>query len=39
MDIILSDYFQILPQNYFLLFISMGISAILIHELYSFFDN
>jgi len=39
MDVIITAYFQIFPQEYFLLLISFGISAIIIYGLFSFFDD
>jgi len=39
MDIILTQFFEILPVSYFLLFISFGISALIIDTLFSFFDD
>jgi hypothetical protein len=39
MDTILTAYFQIFPQEYFLLFIAFGISAVIVYTLFTFFDN
>lgn len=38
-DDIFHAYFEILPTQYFLLFISFGISAIIIYTLFTYFDD
>jgi hypothetical protein len=38
-DSIINDYFSVFPASYLLVFVAIGIMAVLIYTLYSYLDN